>query len=316
MKYIKVTDEMIKKSFEEACALALRTKVTPNSVSLASLNTSVVLKNEEKAVIKMEPEARKKLLALVDRCDKEIGWHGTIERDPEDPKVFIIKDIFVFPQEVTGATVDPDAKAYTEWLYNMNGDGITDEQFEHLRFHGHSHVNMAVFPSGTDTTFQKNILENCEDFYVFSIHNKKGDVWANIFDVENNVIYENNDIIFEGSLDETQSWAAQQIKDKVTVKTTTAPATSYGGYGYGGYGNGYGQQYGRYYDDYDYGYGTGAFSKKTESKKATGEEKKGTESTGSEKVEKAFDEHVKNISWEEQLNLYLEAAEEAEKKEA
>lgn len=313
MKYLKVTPEMVKKTFEEAYELAVKTKVTPNSISLANLNTSVVLKDEEKAVVRLEVEARKKLLALVDRCDKEIGWHGVIERDTENPKLFIIKDIVVFPQEVTGATVDPDAEAYTKWLYNMDGEGVTEEQFEHLRYHGHSHVNMATFPSGTDTTFQKNIMENCEDFYVFSIHNKSGSIWANIYDVENNVIYENNDIIWEGCIDEAQAWASEQIKKKVTTKTYTQPKTTTNAYAgtVGNYGGCYGR-YSGYYDDDDYAYPaaktSGNYSKKTESKPKETEKAATTVTTGSEKTEKAYDEYVKEISWEDELDGYLDQA--------
>lgn len=233
MKNIHVTEDLIKKLFEESLQLALKNKVTPASISLASLNTSQTLGADEKAVVKILPEAGKKLLSLVKIADKEVAWHGTVERSEVNPKEFLITDILVFPQKVTGATVDTDDEEYSlNWLYNANGEGITDEQFEKLRYHGHSHVNMGVFPSATDTTYQKHLLENTEDFYIFSIHNKSGAVWCNIYDVVNNCLYENTDVVWEGLEDPSDQWARDQIKKWVKEKTYTYSGNNYAGNNY------------------------------------------------------------------------------------
>lgn len=238
MKKIHVTEEDIQRIFAESLANALRTKVTPTSISLSSLNNSVTLKDEEKAKVKILPEAGKKLKSLVKACDKEIAWHGTVERSPDNDREFLITDILVFPQKVSAATVVTDDTEYSlNWLYNANGEGITDEQFSKLRYHGHSHVNMGVFPSGTDTTYQQNLLENAEDFYIFSIHNKSGAVWTHIYDVTNNVIYENVDVIWEGLEDQEEIWAKEQIKKYVKTEQYT--------YNYGG-GKSYSNSYPAY----------------------------------------------------------------------
>ena len=286
MKYIHLTGDMIKQVFDEAYALALKTRVTPTSVSLSALNGSQKLSDEEKAIIRMSVEAKKKVLALVDRCDKEVAWHGLVERDPDNPKIFNITDILVFPQEVTGATVTTDEKEYTAWLYNMNDDGgVSDEDFDKLRCHGHSHVRMGTSPSGVDITYQNNIMNNVTDFYIFMIHNKSGSVWANIYDVENNILYEDSDIIVEGCIDEVQEWASEEIKKKVKEKTYQYPQTATN---YPTYQRPVQNYYGEYYDDGNY------FAPETS--KPAGKSK----STGTTK-KKTTDKELENENWEKLL---------------
>ena len=76
-----------------------------------------------------------------------------------------------------------------------------------MRFHGHSHVNMHVSPSSVDMEYRRNVVNNCSPFfdnyfYIFIIVNKKGDVSGQVYDMENNVLYETDDIIFEKELGE------------------------------------------------------------------------------------------------------------------
>jgi len=107
------------------------------------------------------------------------------------PAEFLIEDIFVYPQEVTGSTVNTDQTAYIEWLY-----GLDDETFSKLRMQGHSHVKMGVSPSGVDDAHRKQILEQLEQdmFYIFMIWNKSLMVHTLIYDMANNTLYEDKDV--------------------------------------------------------------------------------------------------------------------------
>ena len=179
------------------------------------------LKDREKAEVLFTTIANKKLTALVDQCDKEVGWHGTVVRDPEKANRFIIEDILVFPQTVTSTTVTPDETDYAMWLASLD-----DDTFNKLRFHGHSHVRMSCSPSGVDTDYQDNILENLKDFYIFGIFNKHGSNWMLVYDIENNILYEDKDIVYMCNVSEEEVWAAQQIKE--LVKEPPKPAVNTG----------------------------------------------------------------------------------------
>ena len=91
---------------------------------------------------------------------------------------------------------------------------------------------MGVTPSITDENHRSNFIQNVNDFYIFGIFNKKDDFNFIIFDVENNVVYEKDDITYYVPCQPTADWAKEQIKNKVTKKAAT--------YGYGYNNNLYG----------------------------------------------------------------------------
>ena len=111
------------------------------------INTSEkigTLKDKEKVQVVFTNEVYKKMMALVNKASKEVGWYGSARR--ESDKRFVIYDIYLPPQKVTGATVETDDEEYALW-----SAGLTDEQFTNMKFFGHSHVYMGVTPSGVDT---------------------------------------------------------------------------------------------------------------------------------------------------------------------
>ena len=159
-------------------------------MSDGKLSYSKSYKYEDRRVeLWITPEAYRKTLALVTEFTDEVGWHGTVTRSGDNE--FVIEDIFVYPQEVTGSTVNTDQKAYTEWLY-----GLDDETFNKIRMQAHSHVNMGVSPSGVDDRHRQQILDQLEPdmFYIFMIWNKSLSVHTLIYDMARNVLYEDDDI--------------------------------------------------------------------------------------------------------------------------
>ena len=95
----------------------------------------------------------------------------------------------MFPQIVGPSSVDTDDNKYNEWMMTL-----PEDQFNRMRFHGHSHVNMGVSPSGTDDKYRKDMCALIEDFYIFGIFNKKGASQIDIYDVVDNIYYEDGDV--------------------------------------------------------------------------------------------------------------------------
>jgi hypothetical protein len=159
-----------------------------------------------------------KMIQLIQNFDTEVAWYGVVKRSPVDDTRFLISDILVYPQIVTGGTAEADDDEGT-WLYS---DEVGDK-FEDLRMQGHSHVTMPTSPSSTDLRDQERVINQArkEDFfYIFMIWNKKFEVTCKIFDFKTNTLYEKDDVEICTS-DEGVDMAAflEDAKKKVKRKT-------------------------------------------------------------------------------------------------
>lgn len=142
-------------------------------------------------------EAYRKIVALITEFDSEVGWHGTVSRINDDE--FLIEDIFVYPQSVTGCTVNTDQMEYTNWLH-----GLDDDTFNKTRMHGHSHCNMGVSPSGVDDKHRQQLVDqlNGDMFYIFTIWNKSLNTHTLLYDMKRNRLYDNDEIFIKVREDE------------------------------------------------------------------------------------------------------------------
>lgn len=188
MRYISLTEEMKQEALQKFANM-----LENQRTSSSSINFSLDLKNKtegDKVIVNFTTEAWLKLWALVNTERGEIGWHGIVEK--VNKGMYIIKDILMYPQYVTGTTVQTDDVGYGNWLHKE----LSDEQINNLRFHGHSHVNMSTSPSGVDTTWYNEILQGLgkDDFYIFGIFNKRDEYFMEIYDLAENTIYEKSDI--------------------------------------------------------------------------------------------------------------------------
>lgn len=163
----------------------------------------MVSRDDRKSCIVFSPEAYIKTKALVEFYTTEVQWHGIVERI-KDSSNFYVRDILVFPQTVTSATVDADQEEYEKWL-----DGLSCGEFNALRLHGHSHNSMGVTPSSTDREYRKKLISSMgtpssddDLFYIFMIFNNKGEWSAEIYDIKNNALFASadNEIILEVSM--------------------------------------------------------------------------------------------------------------------
>lgn len=144
--------------------------------------------NPTRTTVEFSERAALKTVLLVQSQETEIAWHGIGRRIPGG---YRIDDIFLYPQTVTGVTVEMDEEDYARWQMSLS-----DAVFESICMQGHSHVQMDVFPSGTDIGHQKEIMSQLqnEDFYVFMITNKRADAWVTVFDRKLGLQFETEDI--------------------------------------------------------------------------------------------------------------------------
>ncbi len=231
---------------------ALRSQIL-NSKCYGSIDIRQNFKSDDRcALLYFTPMAWIKMTALVAEFSTEVQWHGLVRRLSECE--FEIYDILVPPHTVTAATVTSDQEKYSNWI-----NGLDDETFNALRFHGHSHVDMAVSPSVTDTDYRKDVITqlpkpdaNNDTFYIFLIINKRHDWSAEIYDLTYNALYSTTakEIDMMVMLDDgdTVDNFVSEAK-KVAVQSVS----SYGGKNYGSSYSGYGNSYGGSYGGNSYG---------------------------------------------------------------
>lgn len=252
MKQIVITEEMKQKLIQEFTEYVSRQNLTDGNVSFSRAVSSDI-KDAEKAKIVYTNDAWVKQAALLKHCDKEVAWHGRVTREGN---VFKIYDILVYPQTVTGVTVNTDQEEYQKWFVEQLMNDVTD-----IKMQAHSHVNMGTSPSSVDLNHQKEIVSELRDdaYYIFLIWNKRYECTKKIYDYANNILYEDKDIDIEiessvdvcAFLDNVDKLVQEKKYTSYTQKQSSyTPNTfkgSYGSYGYSGYDSMMG-----YYEDDDY----------------------------------------------------------------
>ena len=129
------------------------------------------------------PDAYAKIKHIVNRCNEEVGWIGLVESDGHDVMVI---DVEVPAQEVNGATCEISAAGNAEAMNALFDRNEKEWPKAYIGHWGHSHVNMGVSPSGQDIETALEYGGNNDAVWVMSIHNKKGDMRADIYDFGSN----------------------------------------------------------------------------------------------------------------------------------
>lgn len=220
---------------------AIVAKYSGKRVYDGEIKVSSSLTRDRKAHLVFDQIAWMKMWFLVHEWEKEVGWHGIVERtDREDVDEYVVHDIVIPPQKSNGAYVETDEEKYPAWLMTL-----TDEQANGLHLHGHSHVNMGVTPSGQDTNNWTEILDACgqDSFYVFMILNKKAEKTIRIYDFKKNVSFEtadievsvNNDLLhLQRFLDDSRTMVGEYVyarkpENSAYVWKGTSGASAYSG---------------------------------------------------------------------------------------
>lgn len=219
-----------------------------NDTSL-TIKYDFVKKADQKIKILFTPQAYLRSLELVKSFASEIGWYGLIRR--VSPLVFEVYDILVCKQQVNGARVVTEDQDAIEFF-----ESLTDEQAEFIHFQAHSHVNMATTASTVDLDNQASTIQNMgnQGFFLFQIWNKNLDINSYLYDLDNNILYDRNDV--EIIVEDSEYGSSKDFVDyakSLTSTLTYTPAkqtetkryswedddySGYSGYGYNGYTSG------------------------------------------------------------------------------
>lgn len=225
MKRIRLTNEE-KEIIMTQILGALNT--SPN-ISEITVNINDLLPPEKnkndsvKPVLQITSEVYTAMTTLVKQYNDEISWHCFCHRDLKN-QIYKIYDIILFPQINSATATMTDEEAYSSWITKLITDPESD--FENMRVHGHSHVNMQVFSSGVDDAYQKDLLSkiNDDDYYIFLILNKKQEMCVLIYDYYYRCLYETKDIIIQildNDGNNIEDWASNQIKEYCSKEKTT-----------------------------------------------------------------------------------------------
>lgn len=271
-KLIRITDDILNDAKREFNDLLENGKFSNGEIRFSKSLAEI----DKNAHVYISEIAWLKMWTLISEFDKEVAWHGTAFRG-ENEGEYIIKDILVYPQEVTGATVTTDQQKYEKWLQELD-----DDTFNNLCFQGHSHVDMGVTPSSVDNHLYDGILQQLDSdrFYIFMIWNKRRQHMVKIYDYRDNVLYEDKDT--EISIMDDGSGIERFVRDAKEMVIESDPKSNFTYSNFGGkssspqypwYGN-----YGNYYDEYDgvdenpinwFGGNEGGNAKTTKSNKET-----------------------------------------------
>ena len=233
MKPIKLTQSTIAKAKENILAQLDGVRLQGTTINLSYDFADAIKEQLEKTEVKkpivyMMANTYLKMLEYVMKCDTEIAWHGTVKRGKGDKKhIFFIKDVYLYPQKIAAATVQVDDTKYTQ-----RSDAQDAETFNNRRFQGHSHVNMSTFYSGTDEANKREFLQDLldDDYYIFLVTNKRQEHNFEVYDLAQNIIFENKDIDFRVYLNENTLLESidDEMNNYLTKPTYTfPPATNF-----------------------------------------------------------------------------------------
>lgn len=123
---------------------------------------------------------------IVDHYPKEISW---VYHVTNRGNIYYVGDkVFIPPQKCTGATTEFEATDIWDMIQSE-----PDFDRKLWRGWGHSHVSMGVTPSGQDRSMMLEFSKSC-DFFLGTIHNKRGDMLAWITDTKSNKFYQSVDV--------------------------------------------------------------------------------------------------------------------------
>lgn len=186
-----------------------------NATAMTQTTTPIRRKSapEHQPTVYYTTDAWTTITYIVHACKDEVGWLGLV--DTLESGDYLVTDIYVPQQEVSGATTEIEADAMSDLAMEILEAGKDPSK---LFYWGHSHVNMAVSPSGQDERQLGEYIEHCPVF-IRGIYNKKGDAKVDVFDRDAEIVHQCVDNYPLHDLIEPELKASLDALLKANVKT-------------------------------------------------------------------------------------------------
>lgn len=171
--------------------------------------------------LQIQDRAWAKLRYFVDNTDGEISGLGKIERDGDN---FVVTDVQIFTQSVSGAHSDIPAQALAQFQVELMRQGESMEQWV---LWWHSHAKMGVFFSQRD----KDTIDESTDFrYMVSlVTNHKHELTARVDVYEPARLYSAIDVVvLEPDYPDIEEACKAEITKKLSKAITETKDTKYG----------------------------------------------------------------------------------------
>jgi len=180
-------------------------------------------------------KVREQIQYWVDKADNECSGLGDAWLDLDKKEVRITR-AFMLDQECSAVDTELDEKAIAKAMYEAHQDESNGIK-RNIKFWWHSHVNMEVFWSGTDTKAMEELSE--QSWFVNIVFNKKREMLGAISYpykkeavgyIEEGITYDNDlKIEVEGSIFSETEIAAMDKEFKEKYKVRTVKTTMYNG---------------------------------------------------------------------------------------
>jgi len=154
-----------------------------SSGSMLPESTPLTERNDVAPIVYYTAEVWLTIQHIVKVSTGEIGWLGLVE---EGDGYYIIREVFILKQVVTGTTTEIEPEAMLDLTMQLLDE---DKDPSMLRYWGHSHVNMQVRPSGTDEKQVSEYLKHA-NWFIRGIYNKRNDSKVDVYDVPGDVIHQ------------------------------------------------------------------------------------------------------------------------------
>lgn len=125
---------------------------------------------------------------IVSKVSTEVGWLGLVDKISDH--VYLVKEIFLPPQEVNGGTCELTGDGLFALYEKLIEDG-READADKIRFWGHSHANGGVGPSGQDEEQAIEMLKNNQDYLIRAIANKSGHMAVTYFNMPKSIAVDN-----------------------------------------------------------------------------------------------------------------------------
>jgi hypothetical protein len=123
-----------------------------------------------KPTIYMMAEVKRRFDAYIANINEEISGLGTVELIEGK---FVITEIFLLEQTVSGASTDLDPQAVAKFMESLLMQEGGDIKFSKIKFWWHSHVNFGTFWSGQDESCISTISDS---WFISMVGNKSGSI--------------------------------------------------------------------------------------------------------------------------------------------